>query len=256
MGDELRRKSQGENDHSEDESDNESDISASEAMSPKLSLQRSKAKSPEKEKAKRSWKKLNLIAQTIDVENNVQLKKKLKVDIKFIDNGVVDELEDCEKVDVTNHSSLLDQLNNDEHEEERDIDRLCDFKSLRQGRRGSSDSRAQTDKEQTKSYKSKKKAELGLGDISSNSEENSEVDQDNSEDDENQFQGFKTENDLAKNAVLAQTSDEDGDKSDINGIDSNDSDASDKPVKDKKKEKKEKLVDRASKSDSEEDKPK
>ena len=42
---------------------------------------------------------------------------------------------------------------------------------------------------------------------------------------------MQTENDLAKNAVLAQTSDEDENNSDINGIDSNDSDASDKVVK-------------------------
>ena len=101
--DELRRKSQGDNDPSEeDESDNESNDSSSEVKSPRIHLKRAEAKSPSKEKDIKSWKKLNLIAQSIDAKNNLQLQRKLKVDLKFLDKDVVDELGDDEKVTLKN----------------------------------------------------------------------------------------------------------------------------------------------------------
>ena len=67
--------------------------------------------------------------------------------------------------------------------------RLCDLKSLTQ-RRGSSEYDS-LNKESAKSYKKAKKKELGLGDISSNSEVEDSDQEEGSSDEGNKFGGFK-----------------------------------------------------------------
>merc|ERR1711976_757193 len=92
-------------------------------------------------------------------------------------------------------------------------------------------------KESSKSYKkAAKKKQIGLGDISSNSDSKDSDQEEGSSDEGNKFEGFKTENDLAKSAVLAETSEEDDNVEQVE-----DSEEDKPPVKEKKKrEKKEK----------------
>ena len=68
--------------------------------------------------------------------------------------------------------------------------RLCDLKSLTQ-RRGSSEYDS-LNKESAKSYKkAAKKKQLGLGDISSNSDSKGSDQEEGSSDEEPKFEGFK-----------------------------------------------------------------
>ena len=68
--------------------------------------------------------------------------------------------------------------------------RLCDLKSLTQ-RRGSSEYDS-LNKESAKSYKkASKKKQLGLGDISSNSDSKASDQEEGSSDEDNKFEGFK-----------------------------------------------------------------
>lgn len=67
--------------------------------------------------------------------------------------------------------------------------RLCDLKSLT-NRRGSSEYDS-INKESSKSYKPTKKKQIGLGDISSNSDSKDSDQEEGSSDDENKFEGFK-----------------------------------------------------------------
>merc|ERR1712037_978077 len=107
--------------------------------------------------------------------------------------------------------------------------RLCDLKSLTQ-RRGSSEYDS-LNKERAKSYKkAAKKKQLGLGDISSNSDSKGSDQEEGSSDEEPKFEGFKTQNDLAKSAVLAETSDEEDNDEQVE-----DSEEEKTPVKEKKK---------------------
>merc|ERR1712126_250398 len=161
---------------------------------------------------KKSWKKLNFIASKIDVEKNKKIQMKTKIDIGNLTEDVLEELQDEERVSISNHQSLMEACGKcEENNSDRDIDRLCNLKSLNKSRRGSSEYDSKS-KDNVKSKSKKKDKELGLGDISSDSH-NSDQDQDQEKSsDEDKFQGSKTENDLAKNAVLAQTSDENSDE--------------------------------------------
>ena len=67
--------------------------------------------------------------------------------------------------------------------------RLCDLKSLT-NRRGSSEYDS-INKESSKSYKPTKKKQIGLGDISSNSDSKDSDQEEGSSDDGNKFEGFK-----------------------------------------------------------------
>merc|ERR1712083_905433 len=97
-----------------------------------------------------------------------------------------------------------------------DIDRLCDFKSLKKSRRklnmSDSDSEeeddAQNKKESRKRAKKEKKAQAGLGDMSSDTDGEHLSEKEDSEEDV-RTDRFKTQNELAKAAVLATSSEED-----------------------------------------------
>ena len=67
--------------------------------------------------------------------------------------------------------------------------RLCDLKSLT-NRRGSYEYDS-INKESSKSYKPTKKKQIGLGDISSNSDSKDSDQEEGSSDDGNKFEGFK-----------------------------------------------------------------
>ena len=70
--------------------------------------------------------------------------------------------------------------------------RLCDLKSLTQ-RRGSSEYDS-LNKESAKSYKkASKKKQLGLGDISSNSDSKASDQEEGSSEEDNKFEGFKVQ---------------------------------------------------------------
>lgn len=112
---------------------------------------------------------------------------------------------------------------------------MCDLKSLTR-RRGSSEFDSRQSGEPSKSYKSKKKLkQLGLADISSNSEDNSVEEGGEQSSDGDKFQGFRTENDLARSAVVISSSDEDPENpnSDV----SSDDNLANSKDKSKKKEK-------------------
>ena len=72
--------------------------------------------------------------------------------------------------------------------------RLCDLKSLSK-RRGSSEYDS-LNKESSKTNKAKKKKELGLGDISSNTDSKESDQEEKSSDEDNKFQGFKVKHQI------------------------------------------------------------
>eukprot|EP00092_Neocalanus_flemingeri_P012205 GFUD01013160.1.p1 GENE.GFUD01013160.1~~GFUD01013160.1.p1 ORF type:complete len:1632 (+),score=611.75 GFUD01013160.1:173-4897(+) len=215
---------------------------------------RRKQKKREKRNLKAYLEDLNEVASKINLVTNKQLNKETRVNIQDLNTDIKSDLKEFDEVDITSHSSLA-KLSSGKSAGDRDIDRLCDFKSLKKSRRTSEETDSEDDehkqtKEQRHREKREKKAATGLGDMSSDSNGEQHSNKEESEE-ENTPEGFKSQNDLAKQAVLATSSeDENNDGGDLS------SDEQQKtPVKEKaKKEKRPKKV--YSDSDSDSSKPK
>eukprot|EP00092_Neocalanus_flemingeri_P001700 GFUD01001814.1.p1 GENE.GFUD01001814.1~~GFUD01001814.1.p1 ORF type:complete len:1623 (+),score=612.15 GFUD01001814.1:145-4869(+) len=215
---------------------------------------RRKQKKREKRNLKAYLEDLNEVASKINLVTNKQLNKETRVNIQDLNTDIKSDLKEFDEVDITSHSSLA-KLSSGKSAGDRDIDRLCDFKSLKKSRRTSEETDSEDEehkqtKEQRHREKREKKAATGLGDMSSDSNGEQHSNKEESEED-NTPEGFKSQNDLAKQAVLATSSeDENNDAGDLS------SDEQQKtPVKEKaKKEKRPKKV--YSDSDSDSSKPK
>merc|ERR1719317_99377 len=166
---------------------------------------RKKQKKREKRNLVAYFEALNKIASKVDIDNSEKLSMGTRVNIQYLNKEIKAELKEYDEVDITSHTSLV-KMSRAKSSGDRDIDRLCDFKSLKKSRR-----------------------KLDMSD--SDSEGDHVSDKEDSEEDARP-EGFKTQNDLAKAAVLATSSEDENDAGDA---------SSDEEVKSSVKEKKEKV---------------
>merc|ERR1712060_1042902 len=95
---------------------------------------RKKQKKREKRNLVAYFEELNKIAAKIDTENNEKLSKGIRVNIQYLNKEIKAELKEYDEVDITSHTTLV-KMSKVKSSGDRDIDRLCDFKSLKKSRR-------------------------------------------------------------------------------------------------------------------------
>merc|ERR1712129_457351 len=127
-----------------------------------------------RKKAEKTLKKLRRKAEDVDINTPQLSKMKIRATVVPLSQDIKDELEMDEFVDVTCHSNLYVVK---EQDDEDDIDRLCNFRSLKAVKKAVLGSRSDGDGEdnhtlnKSKGVKKEKNKEVGVADMSSGSDE-------------------------------------------------------------------------------------
>jgi len=127
-----------------------------------------------RKKAEKTLKKLRRKAEDVDINTPQLSKMKIRATVVPLSQDIKDELEMDEFVDVTCHSNLYVAK---EQDNEDDIDRLCNFRSLKAVKKAVLGSSSDGDGEdnhtlnKSKGVKKEKNKEVGVADMSSGSDE-------------------------------------------------------------------------------------
>merc|ERR1712110_1215698 len=168
-------------------------------------------------KVGKQLKKLRKKVEDIDISQDKLLKQKVKADVSGLGDHIKGELQEEGFIDVSCHPDLYTgKVEADEWD--MDIERLCDFGSLKAKKKGSKDSsnddeQEEEGKKKSKGEKKKKEKEKGLGDMSSGSEGEKSDGGESDVDPKNICASSPQKNEIAKAEVL-DSSDSDGDGSD------------------------------------------
>merc|ERR1712088_784426 len=127
-----------------------------------------------RKKVSKRLKKLRKKVEDIDISKDKLLKQKVKADVTDLGDHIKGELQEEGFIDVSCHPDLYTgKVEADEWD--LDIERLCNFDSLRAKKKASKESSEndedeQEGKQKSKGEKKKKAKEKGLGEMSSGSE--------------------------------------------------------------------------------------
>merc|ERR1712113_227744 len=175
-----------------------------------------------RKKVGKQLKKLRKKVDDIDVNNDPLLKKKVKADVAGLGDHIKGELQEEGFIDVSCHPDLYSgRVEADEWD--LDIERLCNFDTLRAKKKASKESSENDDE--------KKEKEKGLGGMSSGSEEE-RSEGDSEAEPKNICASTPQKNEIAKAQVLESSDSGSGEESD--GSATEDDGKSEKKVKSKK----------------------
>merc|ERR1711936_564044 len=171
-----------------------------------------------RKKVGKQLKKLRKKVDDIDVNNDPLLKQNVKADVAGLGDHIKGELQEEGFIDVSCHPDLYTgKVEADEWD--LDIERLCNFDSLKATKKASKNSsnddeqESEGKKKKSKSERKKKEKEKGLGDMSSGSEGDKSDGGESDVDPKNICASSPQKNEIAKAEVL-DSSDSDGDGSD------------------------------------------
>ena len=171
-----------------------------------------------RKKVSKRLKKLRKKVEDIDISKDKLLKQKVKADVTDLGDHIKGELQEEGFIDVSCHPDLYTgKVEADEWD--LDIERLCNFDSLKATKKASKDSsnddeqESEGKKKKSKSERKKKEKEKGLGDMSSGSEGDKSDGGESDVDPKNICASSPQKNEIAKAEVL-DSSDSDGDGSD------------------------------------------